>query len=1633
MKKLLLITCGLAIAAAAEALTIHVPADYPTIQGGINASVNGDTVLVSPGTYVENIYYNGQNITVASLFLTTGNTSYIAQTIIDGNHANSVVSFWYGELSSALLCGFTIQNGYGSWGMGGGVVVYSSNPTLDHLVVKNNSTSYGGWSSGYGGGIACNYSSPVIRDVTVTNNQAYLGGGIYCGYYSNPTLINVKVAYNTADESGGGMYFSQANPVFDSISRCNIYLNWALTGNDIYSSSLVDVIVDTFTVLNPTSVFAFPLANFSFDILHGKIEQVEADLYVSPLGDDGNNGLTPAQPLKTIRVASLKILADTLHPRTIHLLEGTYSPSATEEVFPVGLPDYVNLIGVSQTGVILDAEGTASVIKINDTFGNKVSCLTITGGNSWSGGGIYCTYSSPMIEHVTITGNSAGNGGGLYIGYGGSPILDSVIVTGNSAGSGGGGIYIGQSSNPSFSHMIINNNQAYNGGGFYCEYQSSPVLKSVTVSGNTANNCGGGFYFYYSNPLFDSVERCNIYLNFAETGNDLYSYYAYTNYAIVVDTFSVMYPTQFFAYPLNHFNFDILHGKIEQVEADLYVSPTGNDNNTGLTASDPLKTIHHAMIKVIADSLHPHTIHLLDGIYSASGSGEHFPVYMKSHVTLSGVTEAAVVLDAEGLKQVIKIENTVGSEITELTITGGSGGYQGGGGIYCSNSDALIQNLTITGNVAYRGGGIYFSNSPAYLENVRILNNSGSDGGGGIYINGGNPVLKNLKLTGNYSYTGGGIYMGSCNPELRDVTVTGNEAYQGGGFYFYNSSPVFSSDERCNIYLNNANYGDDLYSWYNSTNIEVVVDTFTVLYPRSFQAYPLNKFGFDILHGLIPQTNISLYASPQGNNGNSGLTPDDPLKTIQYALDLLGSDSINYYTVNLLFGTYSPSTNQETFPVYLPEYLTLQGESETGVILDAAGQSGVIMVAGEYVSLANLTIKGGYAGIGSGIYTSGFSTTIQHVTVNNCIAYNGAGIYCSGNSVIKYVTLSNNHADYSGGGIYVSGDSFPVLNDLNIVGNTAGSFGGGIYIESNSNPAIQNFFITGNHAGVGGGIYCGYNSHPSFSGSTIANNFAGNGGGIYFAENSSPLFDSTERCNIYLNEGTVGFDLYAHMASVEVIVDTFTVLNPHPYFAYPLNNFTLDILHGKIQLLDADLYVSPQGDNNNSGLTPDDPLKTIRFASAIIATGSTNPHTIYLAAGTYSPSTTGEFYPILIPDYCNITGVSATSVILDGEGNTVLGMLGNDHSVITNMTIMGGGQIIIPFNFRGGIYCEGSDGILQNLIVTENMYEGIKLKDSNPVIRNSVISDNGGSGIYAENSNPVFTNLIISNNTGTEGNGGGMYLKNSNPRLINGLIEGNHASKGGGVYCFASNPVLVNSTVVSNTASFAGGIYCGAGSFAKIVNSIFWENLPHQIMLQGVYTQNSVEVSYSDIMGGQEGIWISGNGTVNWLDGNIADDPMFEGYGEHPYAISDGSPCIDSGNPDTTGLNLPNTDLILNKRFWDGDGNGIEVVDMGAYEYGAIPVATEKNPVQNTKFQVSCYPNPFSGEITFEYELKANELVLLSIYNQVGKEVGANINKLQSKGSHQLQWNAEELPAGVYNYRLSIGNNVKTGKIILVK
>ena len=148
---------------------INGTGNYTSIQEGIDNSINGDTILAYPGTYLENITYKGKNITLASLYLNTQDKSYIDSTVIDSNQNGSVVTFVSGEDTTAVLCGFTIQNGSGTYNLhnirGGGIFCIYSNPKLVNCKIQDNNAELSG-------DIHCKYSILRIAGTTIRHNHA---------------------------------------------------------------------------------------------------------------------------------------------------------------------------------------------------------------------------------------------------------------------------------------------------------------------------------------------------------------------------------------------------------------------------------------------------------------------------------------------------------------------------------------------------------------------------------------------------------------------------------------------------------------------------------------------------------------------------------------------------------------------------------------------------------------------------------------------------------------------------------------------------------------------------------------------------------------------------------------------------------------------------------------------------------------------------------------------------------------------------------------------------------------------------------------------------------------------------------------------------------------------------------------------------------------------------------------------------------------------------------------------------------------------------------------------------------------------------------------------------------------------
>jgi len=120
----------------AATLEVGTGKPYTTIQSAINAAVNGDTVLVYPGTYTENnITFNGKAITVKS-------ANGPGVTTIDGSASWTVVFFVQGEGSGSVLDGFTIKNGNGTYG--GGIYCDDFSSTVKNSILWGDTATTSG-------------------------------------------------------------------------------------------------------------------------------------------------------------------------------------------------------------------------------------------------------------------------------------------------------------------------------------------------------------------------------------------------------------------------------------------------------------------------------------------------------------------------------------------------------------------------------------------------------------------------------------------------------------------------------------------------------------------------------------------------------------------------------------------------------------------------------------------------------------------------------------------------------------------------------------------------------------------------------------------------------------------------------------------------------------------------------------------------------------------------------------------------------------------------------------------------------------------------------------------------------------------------------------------------------------------------------------------------------------------------------------------------------------------------------------------------------------------------------------------------------------------------------------------------
>ncbi|MCF7918282.1 MAG: T9SS type A sorting domain-containing protein [Candidatus Cloacimonetes bacterium] len=520
--------------------------------------------------------------------------------------------------------------------------------------------------------------------------------------------------------------------------------------------------------------------------------------------------------------------------------------------------------------------------------------------------------------------------------------------------------------------------------------------------------------------------------------------------------------------------------------------------------------------------------------------------------------------------------------------------------------------------------------------------------------------------------------------------------------------------------------------------------------------------------------------------------------------------------------------------------------------------------------------------------------------------------------------------------------------------------GGGIRLAG-SYLEVKNCIIKNNHAiEAGGGILASNEAEIFLSGTTIKYNIAEDQcGGIIISRTSLGEFDQENLCNIYENYGPEFCDLgrgndLENPEYFVVYLDTFSCLEPDRFFIANGglgNNLNWEYLDLNVntayyEFYDGDLFVSPDGDDSNSGISPGEPMQTIYGAITRVVSNPDDPHAVHLAPGIYSHELNNQLFPLNMKAYVSIIGEDMDTVIWDGEDHPfILDHYSGFEYTIKNITFINGAHPPDNDIYFNQQYIEPHKVILENLKhIDVNHYEVYLIQESVEFEMNNFIIDGGYGSLLNYFSQPgnhsIIKNCVISgagtgfahNNYDTEG-------ERSRLDVINTLIADNTCPSQDRIFLYNSNGSgytttnLVNCTIMNNDSDASGGPpgCVGAlwGADFNIYNSVMYGNEGYEFI---IYTEagddigSTVNVSHSLIQGGQSGIMIDSYlpASLNWLDGNLDCDPLVD----DDYLPLNNSPLINAGTLDLPeGIELPEFDLAGNPRIM---GNGI---DIGAYEF----------------------------------------------------------------------------------------------------
>lgn len=292
-----------------------------------------------------------------------------------------------------------------------------------------------------------------------------------------------------------------------------------------------------------------------------------------------------------------------------------------------------------------------------------------------------------------------------------------------------------------------------------------------------------------------------------------------------------------------------------------------------------------------------------------------------------------------------------------------------------------------------------------------------------------------------------------------------------------------------------------------------------------------------------------------------------------------------------------------------------------------------------------------------------------------------------------------------------------------------------------------------------------------------------------------------------------------------------------------------------------------------------------------------------------------------------------------------------------------------------------------------------------------------------------FSKLRVSNtvfHTNVADHGAAVYCATFAAPVFSGcLMFENYAFiSGSAVFCIDAYPDLINCTIVGNPVLNEDAFHSTAAihnhlSKSRPVNSIIRDNGSTYFLGGQILEGKGFYTIYNNVEDGHAGI------------GNFDANPLFAGEGMHPFEILDGSPCINTGTPDPSGLALPVFDLAGKPRIRGGR------IDVGAYEW--LTVAGVE-PVEPTRVaaKLRSDPNPFASTATISFQAGRSGSIRLNLFDSRGRRVRELLAAVDGPGRKFMVWDGRDdrgvaLPSGIYFARINIEGETRTQKVVMAR